>query len=114
ERFGVRDPELDFSDERKVTLGELTDIGTRFRYTYDFGDDWHHEILVDAKGACPPEDCGGVWGYADLKEILADPSHDEHQERLEWLELDDANEFDPNAVPTGTIDHELALTGVSR
>ena len=130
QRFGVRDPELDFSDERQVTLGELTDIGTRFRYTYDFGDDWHHEILVedlldpdtnthypilvDAKGACPPEDCGGVWGYADLKEILADPSHDEHQERLEWLELDDANEFDPNAVPTGNIDHELALTGVSR
>ena len=130
QRFGVRDPELDFSDERQVTLGELTDIGTRFRYTYDFGDDWHHEILiedlldpepnihypilVDAKGACPPEDCGGVWGYADLKEILADPSHDEHQERLEWLELDDANEFDPNAVPTDDIGYELALTGVSR
>ncbi len=74
EEFGPRDPDLalDFADERKVTLGELTDIGTRFRYTYDFGDNWEHEILVEdlldpapdthyptlvaAKGACPPED----------------------------------------------------------
>ena len=49
EEFGPRDPELnlDFSDERQVTLGELTDIGARFRYTYDFGDNWEHEILVE-------------------------------------------------------------------
>lgn len=130
QRFGVRDPGLDFNDERQVTLGELTDIGARFRYTYDFGDDWEHEILVEdlldpdpdthypilvaAKGACPPEDCGGKWGYAYLKEILADPSHDEHQERLEWLGLDDASEFDPTAIPTSDIDHELALNGANR
>jgi hypothetical protein len=126
EEFGVPDPELGFSDERKVTLGELTDIGTRFRYTYDFGDDWQHEILVEdlldldpethypiliaAKGACPPEDCGSAWGYANLKEILADPTHDEHQDMLEWLGLDDASEFDPNAVPTQNTNYELALT----
>ena len=80
EEFGPRDPELalDFSDEGSVTLGELTDIDARFRYTYDFGDNWEHEIhvedlldpdpdpgtqypiLVTAKGACPPEDCGGT------------------------------------------------------
>jgi pRiA4b ORF-3-like protein len=132
EQFGPRDPELmlDFSDERKVTLGELTDIGARFRYTYDFGDNWEHEILVEdlldpdpdthypilvaAKGACPPEDCGSPWGYADLKDILADPSHNEHQEMLEWLGIDNASEFDPAAVPTDTIDYELALNGASR
>ena len=129
EEFGPRDAELglDFSDERQVTLGELTDIGARFRYTYDFGDNWQHEIVVEdlldadpqthypilvaAKGACPPEDCGGVWGYANLKEVLANPDHDEHQEMLEWLGLDNASEFDPAALATDNIDYELALSG---
>jgi len=131
EEFGPRDPELnlDFSDERQVTLGKLTDIGARFRYTYDFGDNWEHEILVEdlldpdpdthypilvaAKGACPPEDCGGTWGYADLKEILADPNDERHQEMLEWLGLENASEFDPATVPSENIDYELALTGTS-
>jgi hypothetical protein len=132
EEFGPRDPELglDFSDERPVTLGELIDLGARFRYTYDFGDNWEHEILVEdlldpdpdthypilvaTKGACPPEDCGGTWGYADLKEILADPSHDEHQERLEWLGLENAAEFDPNTVTLEQLEQEVALNGASR
>jgi hypothetical protein len=132
EEFGPRDPELglDFSDERRVTLGELTDLGARFRYTYDYGDNWEHEILVEdlldpdpethypilvaAKGACPPEDCGGTWGYADLKEILADPGHDEHQERLEWLGLENASEFDPNAVTLEQLEEELALNDAIR
>ncbi|MCA1680573.1 MAG: plasmid pRiA4b ORF-3 family protein [Actinobacteria bacterium] len=129
EEFGIPDPELGFSDERQVTLGELIDVGTRFRYTYDFGDDWQHEILIEdlldadpnthyptlvaAKGACPPEDCGGPWGYANLRAILAEPSHNEHQQMLEWLGLNDANEFDPSAAPTDDIDYELALSGTS-
>jgi hypothetical protein len=47
-RFGVPDPELGFNDERQVTLGELiAGAGDRFRYTYDFGDDWQHEILIE-------------------------------------------------------------------
>ena len=132
EEFGPRDAEhgLDFADERQVALGELTDIGARFRYTYDFGDNWEHEILIEdllapnpdthypilvaAKGACPPEDCGSPWGYANLKEILADPDHNEHQEMLEWLGLENATEFDPAAVPSDNVDYELALTGASR
>lgn len=115
DRFGEPDPELGFADERRVTVGELLgDVGDQLLYTYDFGDDWEHEIVVEeladadqdvrspvlvaAKGACPPEDCGGPWGYADLKEILADPTHDRHQEMLDWLALDDASAFDPGAV----------------
>jgi hypothetical protein len=114
EEFGVPDPELDFSKERHVSLGELIGgVGDRLRYTYDFGDDWQHEIVVEdlldpdpethypalvaAKGACPPEDCGGPWGYANLKEILADPSHNDHQEMLDWFGLNVASEFDPAA-----------------
>ncbi|YAF98295.1 MAG: plasmid pRiA4b ORF-3 family protein [Nodularia sp. CChRGM 3473] len=60
---------------------------------YDFGDSWEHEILVEkglpstldinypicitGKRACPPEDCGGSWGYAELLEIITSPSHPE-------------------------------------
>ena len=129
--FGVPDPQLGFFDERRVTLGELIGgVGDRLGYTYDFGDDWQHEILIEelldadpdvhypvlvaAKGACPPEDCGGPWGYAELKEILADPSHERHQELIEWLALDDASEFDPAAVATDEIEEELALSGAAR
>jgi hypothetical protein len=63
---------------------------------------------VAAKGACPPEDCGGTWGYADLKKILADPGHDEYQDRLEWLGLENASEFDPDAVTLEQLEEELA------
>lgn len=131
--FGVPDPEFDFDvvDERKVRLGDLIDgAGDRLRYTYDFGDDWQHEIVVEelldadpnihypvltaARGACPPEDCGGPWAYAELKEILVDPGHEQHQQMLDWLGLDDGSEFDPAAVPTEDIEYELALSGVSR
>jgi Plasmid pRiA4b ORF-3-like protein len=131
EEFGEPDPELGHTDECRVSLGQLIGgIGDRLRYTYDFGDDWEHEIMVEdlldpdpethypvlvaAKGACPPEDCGGPWGYADLKEILADPSHEQHQEMLDWLGLDNTSAFDPNAVTIDQIEEEVALTGASR
>lgn len=131
EEFGVPDPELGFADERHVSLGQLiSGIGDRLRYTYDFGDDWQHEIMVEelldadpethypvlvtAQGACPPEDCGGPWGYAELKEILADPSHEQHQEMLDWLGLENSSAFDPDAVATDQIEQELALNGASR
>jgi hypothetical protein len=131
EEFGVPDPELGFIDERDVRFGELIGgVGDRLRYTYDFGDDWQHEIVVEelldpdpeihypvlvaAKGACPPEDCGGPWGYAELKDILADPSHDQHQEMRDWLGLDNASEFNPAAIATDDIEEQLALSGASR
>jgi hypothetical protein len=131
EEFGVPDPELGFIDERHVTLGELIGgVGDRLRYTYDFGDDWQHEIVVEelldpdpeihypvlvaAKGACPPEDCGGPWGYAELKDILTNPSHEQHQDMLDWLGLNHASEFHPAAVATDDIEEDLALSGASR
>jgi hypothetical protein len=131
DEFGVPDPELGFIDERDVSLGELIGgVGDRLRYTYDFGDDWQHEIVVEelldadpeihypillaAKGACPPEDCGGPWGYAELKAILANPSHEQHQQMLDWLGLDNSSAFDPNAIATDEIEEELALSGASR
>lgn len=131
DEFGVPDPELGFMDERRVSLGQLIGgVGDRLGYTYDFGDCWEHEIVVEelldadpevhypvlgaAKGACPPEDCGGPWGYAELKEILADPTHDQHQETLDWLGLDDASAFDPGGLAVDEIEEELALSGADR
>ncbi len=131
DEFGVPDPELGLIDERQVSLGQLIGgAGDRLIYTYDLGDNWEHEVVVEglldrdpevlypallaAKGACPPEDCGGPWGYAELKEILADPTHDQHQEMLNWLVLDDASEFDPEGLDTEEIEGELALSSVGR
>jgi hypothetical protein len=105
------DAEFDVLDERKLTL--LNAVGApkgRFVYEYDFGDSWRHDVLVEkilpveakahyprcltGKRACPPEDCGGVWGYADLLKTLNDPRHPEHEEMLEWLGGDwDPEEF---------------------
>ncbi len=100
------------SDERRVKLSDvLHRTGDRCGYWYDFGDDWRHSIVfekalpavegidyplcIKGKRACLPEDCGGPWGYADLCDILAQPSHPEHQDKLEWLGLNNASEFDP-------------------
>jgi hypothetical protein len=109
--YGIVDPELGHADEGKVTLAQvLARPGARMSYTYDFGDDWEHDIVLEkvlppdavaglsclaGRGACPPEDCGGAWGYASLKEVLADPDHEEHEDLLDWLGLDSAADFDP-------------------
>jgi hypothetical protein len=109
--YGLPDAELGHADESKVTLAEVLILPrATMRYTYDFGDDWEHDIVLEkvlppdavagvsclaGKGACPPEDCGGAWGYASLKEVLADPDHEEHEDLLDWLGLDSAADFDP-------------------
>jgi hypothetical protein len=43
--------------------------------------------------SCPPEDCGGVWGYSDMLEILKQPDHEEYESYIEWL----GGEFDPKS-----------------
>ena len=84
------------------TVGDILHRkGSNAVWEYDLGDSWRHTLRVvenkplafgshevtlnKAKGACPPEDCGGVWGYADLINIMADPSHPEYEEYKEWL-----------------------------
>jgi hypothetical protein len=118
--YGQPDPELGHRDERKTSLDRvLSQPGERMRYTYDFGDDWEHDIVVEkvlaaepgarypicvaGKGSCPPEDCGGVWGYASLRETLEDPTHEEHEDMLEWLGLETAAEFDPAAFDADEV-----------
>ncbi len=122
--YGLAEPELGHRDERKVTLGRLLKRkGERIRYAYDFGDDWEHEIVLEGvlaaepgvrypvclagKGACPPEDCGGVWGYQDLREALADSAHERHEEMLEWLGLQTAARFDPARFDADEVNRRL-------
>ena len=97
------------ADEAKVTVGGLADRGLKsFAYVYDMGDDWEHTIAIEGAGpiepgriypacvggrrACPPEDSGGPWGFADMLEAIADPGHERHEEVGEWL-----GAFDPEA-----------------
>ncbi len=100
-------------DEAKAKLVQVAPHeGAQFGYEYDFGDSWEHEITVekilpnaaataatalclDGAGACPPEDCGGIWGYVELLKTLKNPKHPEHRAMKEWLGRPfDAKAFD--------------------
>ena len=124
--FGVPDPDdlgwgRSVADERRVRLQDA--VGRRvkrFLYEYDFGDGWEHEIAVErivlaepgasyprclaGRRACPPEDCGGPWGYAQLLTAVADPAHPEHEEMSEWL----GGEFDPDEFELDAVNTSLA------
>lgn len=122
--YGLPDRELGHLDERTVRLSQiLADVGDKIRYTYDFGDDWEHDVILEkilpadagvsgsvctaGKGACPPEDCGGVWAYQELKATLADPDADEHDAMLEWLGLASGDDFDPHEFSTDKANRRL-------
>ena len=101
-----------------VTIGSLVkEHGEKlsFLYDYDFGDGWSHNVklekvldeaepgkhyprCVDGENACPPEDIGGVWGYADLLEAINDPDHPQHEDMIEWHGKFDPTEFNPKTV----------------
>ena len=102
-------------DEKQATVLRAIGEHRRFSYEYDFGDSWEHEVIVEefvrtplglkhavcleGQNACPPEDCGGAGGYADLLEVLADPEHEEHDHLLGWVGgTFDATFFDLVAV----------------
>ncbi len=90
-------------------------VGDSADYEYDFGDGWKHEILlegillrekgqkyprcIDGAHACPPEDCGGVHGYCQMLEVLADPDDEEHESMLEWV----GGKYDPQEFGPGKV-----------
>ena len=90
----------------------------KFIYEYDFGDGWEHRIVLEkilplgsfeppvvikGKKACPPEDCGGIWGYYELLDAIQDPAHEEHESMLEWA----GGEFDPDEFDMKSINERL-------
>jgi hypothetical protein len=123
--FGRADRELGHRADGSVTLEQVApQVKDKIRYTYDFGDDWVHDIVVEkvlapdpstayprcvgGKRAAPPDDCGGIWGYEELVEVLADPAHPEHKERLQWLGLADASQFTPDAFDVEAVNSRLS------
>ena len=115
-------------DERRFKLNHfLAAPKDKIRYEYDFGDGWQHEVLLEkalspepgvaypvcvaGKNACPPEDVGGVGGYAHFLEAITQPDHPEHDELLEWV----GDEFDPKAFDLAAVNQALeALRRVPR
>ena len=120
--YGAPDPQAgtfdmqDRIDERKVRLHDvLGRIGAKAVYTYDFGDDWEHGIVLEKRlpadpkmaypactggqGACPPEDCGGIGGFYDLLDAIQNPDHDRHEELLDWL----GEDYDPEVFSIETV-----------
>lgn len=113
------DPEV--IDGARVRLCDVVEgKGSQLLYEYDFGDDWEHKLEVLSIGppkpgvkyptclaselACPPEDCGGPYRYYNLLEIIADPEHEEHEDRLDWL----GDDFDPEAFDIEKVNRILA------
>jgi DNA invertase Pin-like site-specific DNA recombinase len=119
--FGFNDDE-EMRDEQTVTLSKIVPREKfKFSYLYDFGDSWEHEILVEkvleansetaypicikGKRACPPEDCGGVWGYQEFLNAIQNSEHPEHEEMLEWV----GGFFDPEDAELDEVSYQLKL-----
>jgi hypothetical protein len=103
-------------DYKKMKISDLLVAEKdKMVYEYDFGDGWEHSIILEkilpfekgfkhpvclaGKMSCPHEDVGGVWGYAEMLEILKDPKHEEYENYMEWLGGGfDSEEFDIEMV----------------
>lgn len=105
----------------EVRLSELVKRrGTVFKYNYDFGDDWWHELRVldmniieyygqslmalSGSRACPPEDVGGIWGYNEFCETLKKPRSQQYRENMEWL----GYKYDPEFFDINKVNGKLA------
>jgi hypothetical protein len=118
-RWGIvqlyEDEDLDVTDDGDVKLAQVLETeGDSMIYVYDFGDNWQHEVVLEkslsAEGAadrpvclggerrCPPEDVGGVSGYAELLEVIVDPTHEEYGHYVSWAGGHFLDEFDPKAA----------------
>ncbi len=122
-RYGKLKRRVDVAtgNERTTRLfSVLGRVGAKAVYTYDFGDSWEHAITVekvlppepgraypvctDGKRHGPPEDCGGIPGFYNLLEAVADPAHDQHEELRDWL----GGGFDPEVFSVEEVNRRLA------
>lgn len=128
DRFGMRliDEDRELLDERKYRLKDLVGEKSRFAYEYDFGDGWEHLVVVEkvlpaapdtryplclaGKRACPPEDCGGPFAYADFLVALSDPADPRHDELLEWI----GGPFDPERFDLTDVNSALRTSRTRR
>lgn len=124
-RYGVpepEEPEYEVEPVWKITLREAAPAeGTSFRYVYDLGDGWTHEILAErienpdkplghpvciaGERRCPPEDCGGPGGYEALLAAIRDPDHPEHDDVVRWVGAG----FEPEFFVVTAVNRKLRL-----
>jgi len=124
--YGMADEEfdMDIADEDEKILNQIVRVeGAKFVYEYDFGDSWTHKLVLEkilpleigvryphcitGKRACPPEDCGGCFGYYGLLEIIKNPKHEEYKETLGWL----GGKFDSEAFSLKDVNSDLNELG---
>ena len=97
--------------------------GGRIKFEYDMGDSWTHDVwvkgtrdyakneepvirLLKAEGTCPPEDCGGVWGYAELLELNNKKRKTaEDKERLEWYDI--SKDYNPEDCDLESLQNDI-------
>ena len=123
--YGEPDPEnelyeLSFINSSRTKLGDIvTAERSLFLYEYDFGDRWEHHLLVeriserednkryplclDGENACPPEDCGGPYGYAETLKIIQNPAHEEYNSTKTWL----GEGFNPEKFDIALVNRRL-------
>jgi hypothetical protein len=115
------DDELGYLDETKFRFGDLAAGADRIDYEYDFGDGWDHALVIEAhtvaqdgteypacvagEGTCPPEDCGGSYGFAEFKAVLAGPPSAERTELLQWA----GGEYDPDRFDLSAANSAVAV-----
>ena len=120
--------EMEMADARRMRLNRFAPFErSRFRYEYDFGDNWVHDIVVEkilppdpsamlpwcvtGRRQCPPEDCGGAYGYMEILATLADPDDPGREELFEWFDED----WDSEAFDVGQVNKALEqIRGVKR
>ena len=123
EDFGNVIPLYPKKEFEEMTLEEILNNDCKeIEYMYDFGDGWEHTIsleeqkegelkypvCISGKKNCPPEDCGGLWGYKDLLKILKKgPDHNEYDNIMEWL----GGEFDSEYFSKKEINFLLTQKG---
>ncbi|MFA5702684.1 MAG: plasmid pRiA4b ORF-3 family protein [Advenella sp.] len=120
--YGEIDPEFPFPDmksQSRVRLDKALGVTHSFDYIYDYGDVWWHNVEViefadfrgpldspwclDGKRACPPEDVGGIPGYLDFIDVMADSKHPEHQQMMEWY----GRPYNPEAFDLEEVNQRL-------
>lgn len=114
--------------EDEFTLRQVLSEERPLFYTYDFGDRWVHSVVlvetvlktpsdsaavvVCGEGRCPLEDSGGIDGYLELLDVLADPSREEYAELAAWvtgMTGIPAAAFDPTVFDIDGVNEELRV-----
>lgn len=117
------DPEFVTKDARREKIKKVFVKHDHFKYIYDFGDNWEHTInveeivedeierpyCIEGGGACPPEDCGGLGGYAAIVESLNTPGHPERKENIDWLGLLPKEKWQVNFCSVREVNKRLCL-----